>query len=276
MTKLQKFNQYIFAIFGTIALISIIFLTALELYREMKFYNYEEPKQLSDNEVRELMKKNKFVQTISYESSYWAGLDVIQKNYAVTETIKSPYYVIPVSFTTLKNEQDIPVRLPESPSQNTINYDYDYYTPQQYSNVLIYNSKTKKTHQLFNNRVTINTIRNNIYNSELFLSLTVKDNVTGFDHLYIYKLKEQSLIKIEIPPMRIQELVADNRLAFILIRSKEDFDQNGVIDRYDPTVIYSWNYETEEIKRFPDQELHDSLQKILDGRTLEPAPAAQP
>ena len=161
---------------------------------------------------------------------------------------------------------------PESPSEIGSESEIYYYPDHQYSNVLIYNSKTKKTKKIFNKRVAIKNITNLSYQSKSFLGLTISDNETDLHHLYIYKFEEESLVKLDLPPMKIRGIDIEDTLPFILIHGKKDFDKNDKINDHDPVSIYSWDYETNKINRFPDQEMHDSLQKILEGRTLNPMP----
>ena len=72
--------------------------------------------------------------------------------------------------------------------------------------------------------------------------------------------------------MKVETIAVEDALPFILIHGKKDFNKNDKINDHDPISIYSWNYKTNEINRFPDQKMHDSLQKILEGRTLNPMP----
>ena len=105
MSKLQKFNHYVFAIFGTLALVSITYFMGNKIYDDFIQSHYSQPTaQLTDEEVRKLVQENKFIQTISYEFSFWATPKIIKKENTPIKIIQSPYYVIPVSFTTLKKE----------------------------------------------------------------------------------------------------------------------------------------------------------------------------
>ena len=272
MSKLQKFNHYVFAIFGTLILLYASYQIGKEAYQSLfHSYNYQEPEQLTDDQARKLIKENKFIQTISYKLGYWARPKIIIKENGDKKTLQSPYFIIPVFFSTLKKAHVI---IGPSLGAETIREEkISYYHDSQYSNILVYNSKTKTTQKLFKERVTIKKIKSLRYQSQSFLALTIHDNETGFHHLYIYKFKEKSLIKLDLPPMKVETIAVEDALPFILIHGKKDFDKNDEINDHDPISIYSWNYKTNEINRFPDKEMHDSLQKILEGQTLKPMPA---
>lgn len=262
----------------------ILFIIGCLIFIAIEYFSYwnrtyDDP--LTNQEVKNLIKENMFKQTISYNKGYWAWTEMVRQEDGSTTKINSPYYIIPVSQITLKNGQVIggseTLGMLEPYSRNSRSYGMGH------NNILIYDSTRDSFHKLFNQRTLINNIESHEYKSEHFMILGTNDlsapkehyDITGGD-FHIYKFIDQSLTKLNIPEIYIQNLTIHDDLPFILIQGKVDFDKNGKIDEYDPARLFAWNFETNEIKPFPNEAMTEELQRILDGRSLRKTPLSEP
>lgn len=278
MNKLQKFNTIMLAVIGSgfiLFIIGILIFMAIEYF---SYWNktYDDP--LTNQEVKNLIEENIFTQTISYNKGYWAWTETVRQEDGSTTIVNSPYFVIPVSQITLKNDQVI------EKSETHEQFNLYKKSPElsirpyglKHNNILIYNSTNGTLSKIFNKRTLIHGIGRHNFNSEHFMILRTNDlsapkqnyAITRSD-VYIYKFIDQSLIKLNIPEIYVQNFIIFDELPFILIRGKVDFDKNGKIDKYDPVRLYAWNFETNEIKPFPNEAMTEELQRILDGRSLK-------
>ncbi|MCF6215253.1 MAG: hypothetical protein L3J58_03660 [Emcibacter sp.] len=276
MSKLQKFNQILFAIMGSaiaiFAAVSLIVI-ALDFYKE---WTRPDHTPLPDHKVIELVKNNKFTQTISYERGFWAWTDRIPQEDGSKKTVTSPYYIIPVSQTTLQNEQkreNINLR------SIKIGVADAYYgrSGGKYNNILIYNTANNSVKKLFDHRLLVRHINIHKYHDAHFALLQtfrlseIKDSKKDtLDDYYIYSFTDETLTKLTMPELNNISFITDQNLPYFLIRGRIDFDGNGKFDRYDPYRLFLWNYESHDISPFPGDAITEDLQKILEGRNLTP------
>jgi len=276
MSKLQKFNQILFAILGAglILIIGItLFVVAKDFFSDWNRTNHAP---LSNQEVKELVKDNRFKQTISYDSGYWAWTDTVTNSDGTKKTITSPYYIIPVSQSTLEKEHKLR-------KDKVIGYmdlenrsNYNDYSSYKYNNILIYNASNNSVKKIFDHRLFIPTIEVYKNQTEHFLFLETQglsqttDNKTDAvpTDFYVYKFANQELIKLNMPEMNFMDFITDLNLPFFLIHGKIDFDKNGTIDEHDPYRLFSWDLDTLEIKPFLSDAITDDLQRTLEGRNL--------
>jgi len=273
MSKLQKFNQILFAILGSGIVIFtaiILIVVAMDFYKK---WTRPDHTPLPDHKVIELVKNNKFTQTISYDRGFWAWTDHIPQEDGTKKTVTSPYYIIPVSQATLQNEQER-----ESFGQPTIslNKKSAYYgrSGGNYNNIIIYNTTNNSIKKVFDQRLLVRHINVHKYRDSHFallqtfrLSESKKDTA---DDYYVYSFTDEKLIKLAMPELNSVSFITDQGLPYFLIRGRIDFDGNDKFDHYDPYRLFLWNYESHDISPFPHGAITDDLQKILDGRNLIP------
>lgn len=276
MTKLQKFNNIIFAVIGGGFILfvagSLLIMALFELIKD----NKPADSPLSNEEIKGLLENKLFKQTVSYDKGHWAWSEKRKQKDGTIKEINSPYYIIPVSQVTLEDSKQL--------SQGTVrgeldssgsNYSFYKSYSSKYNNILIYNSTNGQLDKVFNQRILIEQIMTYKYHSELFMVLRTKDLSAPKDQydiietdIYYYTFSDKSLNKIEIPNVRVHDFTVHDELPFILVQGKIDFDSNGKIDKHDPTRLFSWDFETNQISSFPRAEITEDLQKTLQGSNL--------
>ncbi|GEM_PF-2742457 len=276
MSRLQKFNQILFAIVGSaIVIFSAITLmvVAVDFYKE---WTRPDHTPLPDHKVIQLIKNNKFTQTISYERGFWAWTDHIPQEDGSKKTVPSPYYIIPVSQTTLENEQareNISLRSMKRGMLDT------YYgrSGGKYNNILIYNTANNSIKKIFDQRLLVHHINIHKYHDSHFallqtlsLSETKGSKKDMVDDYYVYRFTDETLTKLAMPELDNISFITDQNLPYFLIRGRIDFDGNGKFDHYDPYRLFQWSYESHDISPFPGDAITDDLQEVLEGRKLAP------
>lgn len=273
MSKLQKFNQILFAIIGS----GIVLFASYGLILVAIDYNnkWKRPDNtpLSDQKVTKLAQDNKFMQTISYQNGYWAWKEITPQKNGPTKVVISPYYIIPVSQTTLENVQKMNPLADSRKASIGIAYRK---SGAKYNNILIYNTLNGSIKKIFDQRLMVSDIDVREYHDEYFAiiqtqSLSKKESPEGprLKSYYIYNFSKEKLTKFTLPKLGNVTFITDENLPQFLIRGRTDFDKNGKIDNYDPFRLFLWNYETYDVTPFPDDAITDDLQKTLEGHYLK-------
>ncbi|MCF8473529.1 MAG: hypothetical protein K9G26_02425 [Emcibacter sp.] len=273
MTKLQKLNNLLFAVLAIV----IIFSLSPEIYRMVSewFKKEEVYRPLPNKEVIDLVKDNKFIQTISYNSGYWAWSENITIKDGSNKTKNSPYYIIPVAQTTLENEQNLPqTRGGFAVSEMKLRRNYG----QNFNNILIYDVPKNHLKKLFDHRLVINNNFVQKYKDEYFLILQT-ENLSGQksndEEYYLYAFEKDVLTKLNVPKLSNVTFILEDDLPNPMILGRMDFDQNGEFDQHDPFHLFNWNIKDNIFTAFPDEAMTESLQKILDGRSLKKSEKAE-
>jgi len=274
MNKLQKFNHVLFAIIGSGLILAVLAWGIFVTYRIIfDTKESDSPPPLDNETVKQLLEENSFQQTVSFEPGYWGSY----YEEGQLDSIKSPYYIIPIEQTSLQDKQTFPTEEDSGPVMAMIaRPDRSYarnYKKHLYNNVIIYNSDTQKVSKIFNDRNFISDIDYHFYRKNHFLVITTINNEMlsksyeqQSENLYIYKLADSKLSKVSLQHFKFRNLKSDSDLPFLLLNGKYDFDRNTKYDEYDPYRLYQLDYETLQVKPFPDAAMTEELQKILDGR----------
>ncbi len=278
MSVLKRINQVLFTLIALLIFSSI----APGLFREITYFfsTDEQSEPLSDQAVIELVNKNIITQTISHNEGGWAWSEKKHLKTGGTEEVNSPYYIIPISHVSLKNDLTITAQASDYLALGKMDlYNgktaYMGNSELNYNNILIYNSTNNSIRKIFNQRILIKNFLQFQFHDKHFMIIETKklakEKNTSNDlntDIHVYKYQDQSLTKLNMPMLDDITFISDNNLPFILIHARMDFDKNGRVDDYDPMRLYTWDYNTGKIKPFLNDKMTENLQKTLDGRNL--------
>ncbi len=268
--KIDKYNQRILAVLGTVgviflivALIAFISVTIME-HRRFNDDNVETGI-LSDEKIEELQKENKREQVISY------------RNPRLIDTLNS-IYVIPVSHKTLDEQENISALLNYTGSSSEFEPSDSRYSSEiygTYNNVIIYNANDGNSKKLFNKRINFDRIHSEYFSDEIILIMnaaekdTYKDgviNLKDFKSLYIYSLKSRELKNVGIDGMDVFDFEFLNDTKDLVIRFGIDKNDDGNYNEYnEPTIIRKYNLETEKLIEIINEKIQLELQQTLEG-----------
>lgn len=268
--KVEKYNQRILAVLGTVgvifiivALIAFISITIMEHNR----YNDDDIETgiLSDEKIEELQKENKREQVISFRQP------------RLIDTLNSTY-IIPVSHKTLDEQEDIMGLLNSYGAASKYEASDSRYSNEiygTYNNVIIYNPKNEISKKLFNERVNFERIQSEYFSEDIYLLMniakddTYKDgviNLKDYKSLYIYSLKTENLQNIGIEGMDVFDYKFLNETNDLIIRFGVDKNNDGTYNEYnEPTIIKKYNLETGILTDIVDESIRLELQKTLEG-----------
>lgn len=264
--RLKKYNERLFAIFGTIGAILFSVLLAMLVYSEVIKPLLRSPYEptgimISDQETKEAVEKGLRLQAASY-------------NMARRLFDDRPYYVIPVVQRTLKE----PEMMRKFSGSN--GYSPSYYYGEDTNNLIVWNQNSGATEIVLPERRRVGTWEAYLENGIPYLLVfsekveTVADiedqpaNVirTSDLVLWVYALDSGARTKIEMPNKAGVELYTldDSKLAFV--RMGDHRDEDGVYDdEKEPKLLYRVDAAAGELVPAVPDAIRARVQKILDG-----------
>jgi hypothetical protein len=271
--KIQKYNQKLLAVLGTIialmafvGLISILFFVVIEI--ASSFGNKSEDGILSDEKIELLQKENKRQQIVSYQIP------------ELVDTLNL-IYMIPVSQKTLNKpegieDDEVLGLLDMSGGSFSSERKYrkrSYYG--SYNNLLIYDAKIEKLNKLFDDRVNFEKIDTKYFEDDVFIAFTAaasdsfKDGVinsTDLKKLYIYSVKEQKLKDIGLNNADVIAYKFVNDSKNLLVQFGIDYNEDGKYDSSkEPKTLRSFNYKSGVLSMIVSKDIHSQLQTKLEG-----------
>lgn len=268
--KIEKYNQRILAVLGTVAVIFLI--VALIAFisitiREHRRFNDDDIETgiLSVEKIEKLQKENKREQVISFE------------NPRLIDTLNS-VYIIPVSHKTLNEQEDIGKTLNAFSSSDSYEPSDSRYSNQYYgsfNNLIVFNSKDGTNKKLFDKRVNFNQIKTEYFEDDILLLMIVSEkdtykdgviNLLDFKVLYIYSLGKKELKKIGIAGMDVFNYKFLNNEKNLTILFGVDKNNDGQFEEYnEPTLIKKYDFKNGKLTDIVDEKINANLQKTLDG-----------
>lgn len=264
--RLRKYNERLFAVFGSLGAVLFITLLAMLAYSEVIKPLFRSSvgsvtNLISDEETQEAAEKGLRLQAASYEM-------------ARRLFEKLPYYVIPVGQRTLEKPEVL-----NAFSGNLLR-DSGYYYGQDTNNLIVWNRNSGTTEIVLPERRSIGSWSGYIEEEIPYLLIlseridTTLDaenqraNVTQTSDLvlWVYDLESGERTKIELPGKAGLELhtLDNSRLAFVLMGEYEA--GSGVFDdEREPMYLYRVNAAAGVLTPVVPDELQDRIQNILDG-----------
>ena len=151
---------------------------------------------------------------------------------------------------------------------------YKHYS--SFNNIVIYFDKTGIVNQVMKERYLINWIDNvNIGNDILITFTGVNKDTNGDEKLnyedlvtfFVYSVNQDKLLKAYEKEMHVvsYEFIPNSKNLIVVFG--QDRDGNGEFDsKNEPTYIYRFDFEKEELKPIIDSAGLTAFQEILDGR----------
>ncbi|MEO9511713.1 MAG: hypothetical protein ABJN84_18280 [Flavobacteriaceae bacterium] len=267
--KIEKYNQRLLAVLGTVGviflIIALIAFISITIMEHRRFDDDVETGILSDEKIEELQKENKREQVISYE------------NPRLIDTLNS-VYIIPVSHKTLNEPEDIGKSLNAfSSSENYERSDsrYSSYHYGAFNNVIIYDGAKRTNRSLFDKRVNFNQIEAEYFEDDILLLMKVSEedtykdgviNLLDFKKLYIYSFASNELKNIGIERMDVVDYKFVNNKKDLTIRFGIDKNEDGKYEEHnEPTLIKRFDFESGQLNEIVDEKINLEMQKMLEG-----------
>lgn len=258
MNKLQKYNQLLFSIIGTVVLILLLILGIKLLIDLFDRPTYTDNSLIPQEELDSLKKDNLRNQVISLE-----GVQLF-------DSISSSY-IIPVSHKNLDE--------PMSRNQGILGImkseldDYSYYGGGNYNNLILYSFSDSSSKILLDERVSINqyTIVKSKNRKLIVLSGWNKDtnndgklNSGDFKQYYLYNHKTSQVVNIKNGKYIIHrhEYLRDvEQLIFYVTDLENEIED---IEKR-PEYIVSYSFENNSLKPLVDLTTLNKIQQIIDN-----------
>lgn len=268
MSSINRYNQVLLAIIGTVALIFLVaggITTIVSFYQHSSWGNeYEELSLMSNEKVEELVKDSLRKEFISFSSMLL--IDSIDGK-----------YLLPVDQAHLIDGEF----LNDDELLGLTNIfrkgDKTYYSRvNNYNNLLIWDKKSNGISTLFEYRVSINDFQLIKANEKLFvlITLTKEDtNKDGFlndkdlEQVFIYSSNEDSLIEINSTNRDFLDFTKTYPDEEIILLYGIDKNEDGVYQRNkEPSFFYELDLLNGKTELLVNKETLLELQRKLDGR----------
>lgn len=214
---------------------------------------------LTADESKELLDQNLRKQIVSL------------KEPLLIDTLNS-VYLIPVSQKFLdkaENVEDDGVLGIMSSKKSYRNYS-------SFNNIALYFDKTGNVIQVLNERYLINGINYSYIDSDILITFsglnedTNKDKKLNYEDIetfFVYSVNQDKLLKVTEKEMSFisYEFIPETKNLILVFG--HDRDANGEFDRKnEPTYVYRFDFEKEELKPVIDSVKMNEIQKNLDGK----------
>ncbi|KMQ50004.1 hypothetical protein CHISP_3093 [Chitinispirillum alkaliphilum] len=273
MTKLQKFNNVIFAIFGSLGI-------ALFILAILIMISYRLPSRHSRNAVLSA----KAVEKLSDKDLIQQMLDL---SLPIEIDSSKSIFIIPVSQKTLPKPvrgnkvtvasdffESVPMEASSSRTALTTKVRHG-----DYNNLLIAKGEFSDFHLIFDNKVSINRIAylNSPENPHLVIRGTQhdsnKDNVLtseDLQELYLFNINKKKLTAIEFENHTVIDFAYMNSINKLIIRYGYDLNKDGMYNFvFEPTLLKSFCMETGKLESLIQNELLKAATNILIGKSSE-------
>ncbi|MDR0232886.1 MAG: hypothetical protein LBI82_12320 [Dysgonamonadaceae bacterium] len=276
--KIKNYNQKMLAVASTLGIILLLVCITMmvpELLRlfSRSSYNYDNPTGLiADDKVESLNQENLRKQIVAYGSPW------------LIDTLKS-VYIIPVSITTLKKPEEIPVANEELMSLMDVYPDFSsskkgYYNKRHfdggYTNLILYYPLENKTLSLFNERIFIGGTQAYYFKDDILLVFysaekdTDKNGIIDLNdtrNLCVYSLNTGILKKISdgdnsLYQYQFIENTKDLLVEFSLNQYNEKQFNTGRV----PSKIMRYKYDSQQLTEVIPQTIQADMQKLIEGK----------
>lgn len=263
--KLNKYNQVLLAIAGTIGII-LLFIMAVfaihEIYDDFfRSYDYSDDGILAIEETDQLRKDSLRKQIISFNK--------IQVIDSLSQT-----YVLPVTQANLAEAESTDKVLGLISSKSS-SYEKRY-QPNIYNNLMLFNSSTDSSKIIFENRISIEDYIVHESGEQKYIVIagcsidSNKDkllNSKDLQELFIYDLQNESLHKIAAQEnYTTLNTYQPNQSNDLIVHFGIDRNDNGRFENQkEPMIFYKVNLETMSLTEFVYQSQIHQLQKLLEG-----------
>lgn len=269
INKIKNYNQKLLAILGTlivllaiVGLISASYFIIAEIRRDIR-YNAQEDGIIAGEELEKLQNEKLRKQVVSYDFP------------KLVDTVNMKY-IIPVSHSSLENPEAI-LGLLNMNSSEVIDidsrYSKEYYGA--FNNLLVYNFMKNEVHKILKDRVNFENFKIEYFDDDILILFLAADmdtyedgviNLKDYKSLYLYSFKDNKVRRVFANNSDIHyfKLVDDRK--DLILQIGIDKNDNGTYEGYkEPSKLMLYTYKTEEMTDIVDKDIHDILQKTLEG-----------
>lgn len=258
-SRLRKYNERLFAVFGTLVTAAMLFAVVVGVYGiASSFFGSmrADPGQLvTDEDAQEAAEQGLRLQAASFQMPR----RLLKKR---------PYYVIPVGQRTLEK--------PEAMSnfdQFSSGSGRSYW--QHTNNLIVWNQQTGQSKLVLPERLRVSKWAGFLEHREPYLMVNTQRITKGKKikgvriadwAFWVYDLEDDSRTKVELPGKVILEFgtLDESESAFVLVG--EDRNGDGIFDRRrEPTLLYRVNAEAGTLSPVVPDAIRVRIQNILDG-----------
>jgi hypothetical protein len=268
MTKLQKYNNVIFAVFGTLGIILGLF-GLFEILKQYYFENGSNNAVISTETIEKLANKNQLRQ-------------LLDLNVPIVLDTSKGLYLFPITQKTLsqpikRNEisTDFYEKVPVSSIKPQVTLSTKLWYG-NYNNLIISENCNSKFHLIFDFRISVNRVDylNEPSHPILVISGSTddsnKDNVLTSEDmqiLFIYDINNSRLTKLTLDNYSALEYVYVAKINKLIIRYGFDLNKDGKYDyEREPTILKSYEISSDKFESVIDSTIMDKASAILVGK----------
>lgn len=269
MDKLQKYNQRLLAIIGTLALAALavfIFIMGILLVIE-----------LVDDFGRDSIHDNALV--VTNDSTQTKDVEEFIRKQELTlgtprliDTLDA-IYLIPVSQVNLKDPEYTKVEKVQGLLESSSRKRYWSYSG-YFNNIILYNRLAETKIPVFDEKVLLTQFEHREIDNRLYLlirGVTTDANQNGkldgddLGSFYLYDIDSDSLRKIALEGHGLDGYYVPYQSTEILLRFTKDKDSDGEIDEFrEPTIIKKLDLKTGLVNDLIEDEMRQQLQQLID------------
>ena len=256
--KLNRYNQKILAVGGTLIIFGVILFILLGgIIFVSEIFTFGRHTSHTENSLIINKDETKITQEISLNTPI------------LTDTLKG-LYIIPVSHTNAKNSNNTR----STYDKTDYSYSYKYYNYSGvYNNIIIYNQINNTKQALFDSKINIKSFQNYYIKEKqyLFITGTHKDsnndkklNNSDLQSFYIYSFDSNKTNIIEFKNMGLVDFSILHNTDEIILRFGKDKNKNGVfINRNEPIFLKKYSISENKTEDLIGNELYNKLQKSI-------------
>ncbi|MGY6648326.1 hypothetical protein [Wenyingzhuangia sp. IMCC45574] len=272
MNKLQKYNQRLLAILGTLVVLGLTILIISGTYFIISdIFTTRNNREITDNSLT-----INTIQRDSVQSKKIINQKITLEKPKLIDTLKT-IYLIPVSQVNIENKKNGNYNEPKLISggryktYKSRNYYYRY--SGEYNNLIVYNEQKNTKINVFNQKIFVSEFTNRMINSRhyIFLTGTSKDsnndnklNDIDLKSLFVYDIDKETLKEFGYNDLSFESYYIQNESSKVILRYSVDDNMNGEINHLqEPVIMKELNLETFRIDSFIEKNQIEKLNKLI-------------
>lgn len=267
--KLEKYNQRLLAIIGTLVLVSLVII----ILTSGTFFIIE-----IVNDYRRDQRDNTLVAKPTYDSISGTLIRTQQITFEQPLLIDSAsrLYVVPVSQVSLEEHENINEIL-DFDRRSKLKIGKNYQNTNQYgryNNLIVYNQNQNNKNFLFNDKVSVNHFSYHELKGKFYIFLEgtkVDSNKDGYLNdndlasFFVYDVDKKELLEFTYPSMGLMDYYLTKDESEVILSFAIDKDKNGSIDEYqEPVILKKLSIENKEVFDFIEGSQIEMIQKMVD------------
>lgn len=264
--KLEKYNQRLLAILGTLVLVSLVVIVLIS----GTFFVVDIVR-----DFRRDQRDNTLVAKPTYDSISGTLTRTQQITFEQPLLVDSAsrLYMVPVSQVNLENPERYHQVLKEKfsyASESPLGSDYFG----RYNNFILYNQNQNTRELIFNSKVSVNHFSYHELKGKFYLFFEgTKDDSNKDGYLndndlasfFLYDVDEKKLLEFTYPSMGLTDFYLTKDESEVILSFAIDKDKSGSIDQYqEPVILKKLSIENREVLDFIEGSQIEMIQKMVD------------